>query len=192
MPTRLSHQQLVYRAASWLRAGGCSIVFTELAALCQEIPDALGWKENGSYLVECKASRSDFLADKLKPHRIEASVGVGQYRFYLCEPGVIGVDDLPPGWGLLHVVGRRTVLIAGRDPKRYPVSDSFRFQANLDYERRFLLSALNRLRRARGDAAFRAEVHASFRLPAPSVAVRPDSRPHALLAKTGAHPIVAE
>ncbi|EFZ65999.1 upf89.0 domain protein [Escherichia coli 2534-86] len=27
---------------------------------------------------------------------------MGDWRFFISEPGIISIEDLPPGWGLLH------------------------------------------------------------------------------------------
>jgi hypothetical protein len=106
---RVTHDDLVMRAVSWLkrpvvkglwRKGGCGVVVPELVSYAPENPDAIGWLGGGySYLIECKCSLSDFLADMRKPHRTN---GAGAQRLFLCEPGVIPADRLPEGWGLLH------------------------------------------------------------------------------------------
>ena len=67
------------------------------------MPDAIGWKQAcHSVLVECKVTRADFLVDRAKPCRLRPERGVGSERFYLTLPGLIGVDELPEGWGLLE------------------------------------------------------------------------------------------
>lgn len=119
------HSDLVERAARWLRNsatynndyGGreyvqrtkCSVVLTELVCTISEVPDAIGWINGGlsSIMIECKTSRSDFLADKKKVFRLHPHMGVGNFRYYLCEPGIIKVDSLPEKWGLLNVHGRQ-------------------------------------------------------------------------------------
>jgi len=104
----MTHDDLVRRAVAWLkrpavsgvwRKSGCGVVVPELVSYTPETPDAIGWSSGWSYLIECKCSRSDFAADQNKGHR---AYGAGSYRMFLCEPGVIPPDRLPPGWGLLH------------------------------------------------------------------------------------------
>lgn len=110
----MTHDDLVRRAVAWLkrpavkmrtdlqwwRKGGCGVVVPELVSSAAESPDAIGWISGGySYLVECKCSRSDFIADANKGHR---SHGAGAQRLFLAEPGVIPLEKLPAGWGLLH------------------------------------------------------------------------------------------
>jgi len=99
-----THAELCKRAGLWLRNNrGCSVVLVDHKGLrTQEQPDAIGWKSaTHSYLVECKASRADFLADKKKPFR-RSGLGMGHFRYYFCPPDVIQVADLPPLWGLLY------------------------------------------------------------------------------------------
>ena len=70
-----SHEQLVERAGRWLRGTmRCNVVLLEPGyGSVGEIPDAIGWTSDGvSIVVECKASRSDFLADRNKPARRRA------------------------------------------------------------------------------------------------------------------------
>jgi hypothetical protein len=100
----VTHAELVARAVSWLRnRRRCSVVLAECGTWCvREIPDAIGWTYRGaSTLVECKATRADFLADKAKPHR--SGVGLGSARFYMAPAGVIAPEEAPTDWGLLSV-----------------------------------------------------------------------------------------
>lgn len=103
----MTHKQLVNRAAAWLRNYGCTIVITELNTLARETPDAFGYKTGRSILVECKASRSDFLADKKKSFRICPEYGMGDKRYFMVPYGLVKADELPEGWGLLEVSEKR-------------------------------------------------------------------------------------
>jgi len=83
----MTHAQLVEKAVRWLRNYRCGVVLSEQACVSGEMPDAIGWKRAcHSVLVECKVTRSDFLADAptlpLKPDQ-----GVGCERFYLVSAG---------------------------------------------------------------------------------------------------------
>lgn len=111
------HQQLCQVAVRWLKrapsAGGpgCAVAVSECkTGFSGEIPDAIGFRRtgyeplDGSTLIEVKTSRSDFLADAHKPHR--QAGGVGAWRYYMCPTGLIAVEELPIGWGLLEVNGR--------------------------------------------------------------------------------------
>lgn len=161
----MTHAELVEVAARWLRRKGCRIVLSEFTALCSEIPDVLAWRgtADASYLVEAKASRSDFLADRKKPFRVFPETGVGQYRFFICRPGVIRVDELPEKWGLLYAHGKTVTIEAGKDPAKYVWEDPFLFSTFAHHkERTFLLSALRRLQLHHGEQAMRELMHATL------------------------------
>ena len=79
----MTHAQLVEKAVRWLRRYRCGVVLSEQACVSGEMPDAIGWKRAcHSVLVECKVTRSDFLADRAKPFRLKPEQGVGCERFY--------------------------------------------------------------------------------------------------------------
>jgi hypothetical protein len=80
-----------------------SAVFYEFAASKKENPDIIGWSSAFSTLIECKATRADFLSDAKKKVRRNPHHGMGQRRYYLCPAGVINLEDLPKKWGLLWV-----------------------------------------------------------------------------------------
>lgn len=111
------HKELCNVAVKWLKraqsAGGpgCVIALSECrSGYNGEVPDAIGFRytghapTDGSVLVEVKASRADFRADHKKPHRTTG--GVGSWRYYLAPQGLITLDELPLGWGLLEVNAR--------------------------------------------------------------------------------------
>lgn len=127
------HSSLVGRAGRWLRYSAvvterimdqsrqqrvrCGVVLTELITYESETPDAIGWFQHGrwSILVEAKASRADFLADKNKTFRMRPDSGMGAYRYYMAPEGIITPDDLPDRWGLLEVRGKTvTVVVAAK------------------------------------------------------------------------------
>jgi hypothetical protein len=98
-----SHAELVERAVRWLYGScSCSLVVTEAAAIGERV-DAIVWNYHRSILVECKTSRSDFLADLKKPHRQDGSLPMGQQRWYFTAPGLLTAADIPQGWGLLEL-----------------------------------------------------------------------------------------
>lgn len=101
----LTHAEMVTLGGRWLRREGFGVVATELSCHgSQEQPDVIGFRSTCSAIIECKVSRSDFLADRAKPHRQKAGVGV--YRFFLCPDELIAIDEVPPTWGLLYASGR--------------------------------------------------------------------------------------
>ena len=121
-----THSDLVNIAAKWLRnskykngrclGGPCPIIVTELATMASEQPDALGWHSGRTILIEVKVSRSDFLADRKKPHRLNPSSGLGQIRWYLCPAGLLEADEMPDKWGLLWAMESGTVRVK-KDPE---------------------------------------------------------------------------
>jgi hypothetical protein len=82
----------------------CSIVVTDLVSQDIESPDVLGWTGHTSYLIECKVSRADFLADQKKAFRKIG--GMGDFRYYLAPKGLLSPEELPTKWGLLEMEGR--------------------------------------------------------------------------------------
>ena len=110
-----THKSLVKGAGIWLRKFGCGVVLEELVScsITGEIPDAIGWKFGFSYLIECKASRSDFLSDKKKVFRRNPEQGMGAYRFYMSPPHIIEIKDLPEGWGLIWRDGKKMETVKG-------------------------------------------------------------------------------
>jgi len=84
------------------------VVASELVSSNIEVPDAIGWLNAGkcSVLIECKTSRSDFLADAKKMFRRRQEHGMGRYRFYMAPVGLLAADEMPEHWGLLEVRGR--------------------------------------------------------------------------------------
>lgn len=110
----MTHAELVTRAARWLsNTVGCAVVLTEHGSYCGETPDAIGWKSHTSYLVECKASVSDFYADRSKPFRRDFERGAGDFRFYLTPPALLEGLKIPDGWGLYEVRGKRVCHAGG-------------------------------------------------------------------------------
>ncbi len=126
-------------AVAWLRRYRCGVVLSEQACVSGEMPDAIGWKKAcHSVLVECKVSRSDFLADRDKPFRQQPETGVGCERYYLAPRGLIGIDELPAGWGLLEVCGREIERVKA-SAKNHRSEIGFQNEMNL------LLASLRRV-----------------------------------------------
>lgn len=108
----LTHASLCSLAVTWLKransAGGpnCTVAVSEVAGgWGGEIPDAIGFTlahdGTASTVIEAKVSRSDFLADKKKPHR--QAGGMGSWRYFMAPAGLIKPEELPEGWGLIDV-----------------------------------------------------------------------------------------
>jgi hypothetical protein len=107
----ITHDELVEAGYRWLLNQGCAFAFKELGALSYEIPDVVGFKNRDCILIECKATRQDFLKDKKKLFRQHPQLGMGKFRFYLCSPDLIKVKDLPEKWGLIYSTGKRCKVI---------------------------------------------------------------------------------
>ena len=98
----ISHSELVKIGYKWC-LGRCGFVFKELATISSETPDVIGFNSSGTFVLEAKTSKSDFLADKKKWFRKQPEKGMGDWRFYICTKGLIKVSELPKGWGLIEV-----------------------------------------------------------------------------------------
>lgn len=152
----MTHAELVERAVRWLRGtAGCPIAFGEIVTACPEQPDAIGFRERGtgSYLIECKVSRSDFLADRHKGHR-RADEALGSYRYYMCPPGLIKADEIPERWGLLYAHPGKVELVKGKRPKYWKYEPEFDCRPHRVSELGVLFSVLCRLRIHLGAAEF--------------------------------------
>jgi hypothetical protein len=135
----MTHAQLVEKAVYWLRRYRCGVVLSEQACASGEMPDAIGWKSAcHSVLVECKVTRSDFLADRAKPFRLKPEHGVGCERFYLVPAGILCREELPAGWGLLELCHNK-IEITQPSAKNLRTAIGFRYEMNL------LLASLRRV-----------------------------------------------
>ncbi len=135
----MTHAHLVKKAVEWLRGYRCGIVLSEQLCVSGEMPDAIGWKGTcHSVVVECKISRADFLADRDKTFRRNPEIGLGCERFYLVPAELITTDELPAGWGLLELHGRK-VQVAKRSRK------DLRTATGMQHEMNLLLSSLRRV-----------------------------------------------
>lgn len=135
----MTHSQLVDRAVRWLRHYRCGVVLSEQACVSGEMPDAIGWKRAcHSVMIECKVTRADFLADRAKPFRLKPEQGVGCERFYLTQPNLISVGELPAGWGLLELRKRGVEMVE-------PSARNLRSARGFRYEMNLLLASLRRV-----------------------------------------------
>jgi hypothetical protein len=97
------HKILVQAAVRWLlNTGGCSIAFSEFATAGHEVPDAIGFNCFSTVVIECKASRADFLKDQKKTFRLRPYLGLGRERYYLAPEGLLQPEEMPEKWGLLE------------------------------------------------------------------------------------------
>ena len=101
------HSALIEHAARWLARKGCAVVITDMSHGGGETADAIGWKGWQSILIECKASVSDFRADREKMFRRMPERGMAATRYFCAPAGLIPVNELPPRWGLLELTASR-------------------------------------------------------------------------------------
>jgi len=136
----ISHKELVDKAFHYLRLS-YTVVFRERVDSTSENPDAIGFKRGFSCLIECKASRADFLLDKEKLFRKRPQDGMGYERYFMAPIGLLEPSEMPDGWGLLEVgeVARkyRPVTMA-HDSERF-------FERNLQAEVAYLTSSIRRI-----------------------------------------------
>lgn len=112
---RLSHRQLCELGARWIfnerHPAGYEWRILIEPGYREELPDVFAFTRNYSTLIECKASRADFLADRKKPFRQDPQMGIGMRRYYLVNEGVAKQEEMPPGWQLLIAYDKNTILL---------------------------------------------------------------------------------
>lgn len=120
-----NHRELCEIGAKLLKrpesANGHGCHFAIVEPSCYgENPDVFGIRHGdnnhgvGTVLLEAKTSRSDFLADRKKPHRMNPEMGVGKWRYFICPVDLIKPEELPHKWGLIYVNSRgHCKIIAG-------------------------------------------------------------------------------
>ena len=136
----MKHARLVAMAADWLQVVH-SVTITEMSSAGFETPDAIGFRGHDTTLIECKASRADFLRDRHKWFRAHPELGLGQKRYFLAPVGVIITADIPPKWGLLTAPDRggwRDIRIARKAQAQV---------RNMQHELELLVSAMRRIGR---------------------------------------------
>jgi len=139
----ISHSELVDRAFLYLHTIGCSVRFRERVALTSENPDAMGFGgRHFSVLIECKASRNDFTADKKKQFRKRPEDGMGYNRYFMAPVGMLKSSEIPKGWGLLEVYEKTPRM--NRRVRITVESETF-YERNREAEIAYLVSAIRRI-----------------------------------------------
>lgn len=133
----MTHAELIALAERWLRRTRHPVVLADVRAnIVNEQPDVIAWTNSGfSRIVECKASRADFLRDARKWHRRDPKDGMGCERWYFAPAEVLRVDELPERWGLAEITGRSVRVV--QKPGRFLIH-------NTRAERALLVSAIRR------------------------------------------------
>ncbi len=120
----MTHDELVDVAVAWLRRGveyqvdgtvvarrRYTLALGEIVTAASETPDAIGFTHGISCVIECKVSRSDFFADRAKPHMHDETCGMGRFRWYLTPPGLVGAEEVPSWCGLAYAKARRVEVV---------------------------------------------------------------------------------
>jgi len=111
----------------------------------KEIPDVYAINNNYSVVLECKTSHADFERDRQKRFRRFPKEGLGRFRYYFCEEGVIMPNELPPKWGLIYVYGDGVIkLVHGKAFGHKKNDDKFRFQEDFHRENIALYALLRK------------------------------------------------
>jgi len=135
--TAMTHSECVEAAARYM-SKRCPVVLPEFFSHNAELPDVIAWRHDYSTVIECKASRGDFLADKKKHFRMYPEKGMGDYRYFCCPKGMISKDELPDGWGLLYVYPSGLVrevkgsFVVNEDPTSW--QNQGKFKKNIEAE----------------------------------------------------------
>lgn len=140
-----THRELVEIGYKWV-IKKCGFAFKELTVAHDEIPDVLGFNSNGTFLLEAKVSRADFLVDRKKSFRIFSEKGIGDWRFFIVPKGLVKIEELPQNWGLIEVSekGKATcVFNPFGGGNIYSTWKRCKKSATAEYQ--FLYSALRRL-----------------------------------------------
>jgi len=143
----MTHSELVEIGYKWVMSR-CGFAFKELRTLADETPDVIGFNSNGTFVIEAKISKADFLKDKKKPFRNHTWEGMGDWRFYICEKGLISIDELPYLWGLIEVTKGKAQVKHNPFGKGNICYKWIRNQKNNNAERKMMYSALRRLEAA--------------------------------------------
>jgi len=146
------HEYLSKLAAKWAKDQGFPVIATNLgAAGCREKVDLIAFRSNCTLMIESKVSRADFKADAKKPERKYG--GVGTYRFYITPLNMVSISEIPDGWGLLFVDGKKVIEVVKPKGNMWPPFnncgvfewDEFKHVVNQEAERALLFSITRRL-----------------------------------------------
>lgn len=98
--------------------------FESNMANTKEVPDIIGFGENDiddCVVIECKASRSDFLKDQKKAFRVYPDKGMGRKRIYVVADGVVeSPSEIPDGWMCYLVPNDHTFVMY-----KHPINDGY-------------------------------------------------------------------
>lgn len=145
----MTHKDLVKLGVNYLlNAKKCNPVFAERgSANISEVPDVIGWTSRECIIIECKASRADYLADRKKPSRKD-NKGLGSRRYYLLTKDVYDVIVCSKftdcGWGILVATESASGV---KSVRQVTCKGSVVFKSNIKAERDFLRSRIMQIQR---------------------------------------------
>lgn len=151
-----THTEVVSIGVKWLKQViRCPVIAQEVKCLgSREIPDVIGFRADTSFMIECKANRSDFLSDFKKPERIGLCSSLGNYRLYLAPQGVIDHTKVPDSWGILEINSKGKVEIvrfmsgniycSNQSSDYHKQEDPYFHESDIYKERSMLYSLLRR------------------------------------------------
>ena len=145
--SRISHDELIQAGINWFKKDlKTTVILSESKGFGGETPDIMAWKSGFSFLIECKNSRSDFLADQKKHFRIYPDKGMGHYRLFLCQTDLIKPEELPNGWGLLYFDGEKVNRVVCWKGNIFSIVKCMnQFEPDYQNEVRLLSSCMRRL-----------------------------------------------
>ena len=142
---KFTHNDLVEIGYKWCLSR-CAFAFKELNTINTETPDVIGFNSTGSFLLEAKISKSDFIADKNKTFRQHTWMGMGDWRFFITPKDLITVNELPEMWGLIEVNQKGKAKIKHNPFGKGNIYSSWEgFEKNKEAEKNMMYSVLRRL-----------------------------------------------
>lgn len=140
-----THNDLINIGYKWVMSR-CSFAFKDLATISSEIPDVIGFNSIGTFLIEAKTSRADFLKDKKKDFRINPCKGMGDWRFFIAPKGLIQTNELPELWGLIEVNEKGKARVVSNPFGKGNIYSRWKKNEKSEIsEHRIMFSALRRL-----------------------------------------------
>ena len=120
MAASVLHELLSESACTWaLRLGFSAVAMNSETAggsgICDAVAAGTIRGKNRVAVFESKVSRSDFKADLKKIHRKYGQIirGVSEH-WYVTPKGLLKVEEIPEGWGLLEADARGKVWVTKR------------------------------------------------------------------------------
>jgi hypothetical protein len=140
-----THAELIEIGYKWCLTK-CGFAFKDLVTIAGEVPDVIGFNSEGSFLLEAKTTKADFNNDTNKWFRKNPDMGMGDWRFYICNKGLIKIEELPEMWGLIEVNEKGKVRISHNPFGKGNIYSHWKKnEKSIENEKRLLYSALRRI-----------------------------------------------